>query len=105
MTRTIKKTIHPGDQPTKSQIDEINEAAKYPITSDDESPEYTYEELMEMANIAKKKREETKKEPITLRVSAATLKKAKATGKGYTGFLSRLLDNAINNKDLVSRSL
>ena len=105
MTRTIKKTIHPGDKPTKSQVDEINEAYKHPVVSDDDSPEYTYEELMEMAEMAKQKREETKKEPITLRVSASTLKKAKATGKGYTGFLSRLLDNAINNKDLVSRSL
>lgn len=105
MTRIIKKTIHPGDQPTKPQINEIEEASKYPIVADDESPEYTYEELIEMAELAKKKREETKKEPITLRVSATTLKKAKATGKGYTGFLSRLLDNAINNKDLVSRSL
>ena len=33
------------------------------------------------------------------------VEKAKATGKGYTGFLSRLLDNAINDPQLVSRSL
>ena len=105
MTRTIKKTIHSGDKPTKSQIDEINQASMEPIVYDDDSPEYTYEELVEMIEIAKEKRKENKKEPITLRVSASTLKKAKATGKGYTGFLSRLLDNAINNKDLVSRSL
>jgi len=31
--------------------------------------------------------------------------KAKATGKGYTGFLSRLLDNAINDPQMVSKSL
>ena len=34
-----------------------------------------------------------------------TLEKAKATGKGYTGFLSRLLDNAINDPQMVRKSL
>lgn len=105
MKETIKKTIKPGDKPTTAQIKEIDKAYKQPIVFDEDCPEYTYEELIEMAKAAKEKREEQKKESITLRVSASTIKKAKATGKGYTGFLSRLLDNAINNKDLVSHSL
>jgi len=33
------------------------------------------------------------------------LEKAKATGKGYTGFLSRLLDNAIDDPQMVAKSM
>ena len=48
---------------------------------------------------------ETQKPVIALRISQSTLDKAKATGKGYTGFLSRLLDNAINDPQIVAKSL
>ena len=105
MGKTVRMVVRPGDKPTPAQIKEIEEAYKHPIVYDEDCPQYTYEELLEMAEMAKQKRAEQKKEVVTLRVSAETLKKAKATGKGYTGFLSRLLDNAIDNKDLVSRSL
>ena len=46
-----------------------------------------------------------KKEVVTLRLPVSVIDKAKAVGKGYTGFLSRLVENAINDKDIVSRSL
>ena len=42
---------------------------------------------------------------VTLHVSISTLEKAKATGKGYTGFLSRLLDNAIDDSQMVAKSM
>ena len=58
-----------------------------------------------MAELAKKKRAESRKPVIFLRTDPATLAKAKATGKGYTGFLSRLLDNVINDPELVKKSL
>ena len=105
MGEIIRKVVKPGDKPTQAQINEINEAYRHPIVYDEDCPEYTYEELMEMIKMTEERRKKQKKEPVTLRVSVSTLEKAKATGKGYTGFLSRLLDNAINNKDLVSRSL
>ncbi len=58
-----------------------------------------------MAALAKKRRSKKVKTVVALRISPDTLEKAKATGKGYTGFLSRLLDNAINDPGLVSKSL
>ena len=58
-----------------------------------------------MAEEAKKKREQEKKPVVALRVSPATLELAKATGKGYTGFMSRLLDLAINDADMVRKAL
>ena len=63
------------------------------------------EQYAEMAEIARNRRKNNVKVVVALRVTPATLDKAKATGKGYTGFLSRLLDNAINDPQLVSKSL
>ena len=105
MGRIVKMTIYPGQKPTKAQIRRIRKAATMPITFDEDSPEYTYEELLRMRDAAIKKRAEQKKEVVAIRLSPATLEKAKAVGKGYTGFLSRLIDNAINDKDMVARSL
>lgn len=105
MGRIVRTTIYPDQKLTKAQIRRIKKAATMPITFDEDSPEYTYEELLEMRDAAIKKRAEQKKEVVAIRLSPATIKKAKAVGKGYTGFLSRLIENAINDKDIVSRSL
>lgn len=105
MGRIVRTTIYPGQKLTRAQIKRLDALKDRPIVFDEDSPEYTYEELLEMRDAAIKKRAEQKKEVVAIRISPATLQKAKATGKGYTGFLSRLLDNAINDKDMVSRSL
>lgn len=101
----VKTTIINGQKPAKEQIREIEEASKNPVLFDEDSPELTVEQYAEMAAIARRKREEAKKPVISLRISPSTLEKAQATGKGYTGFLSRLLDNAINDPDIVAKSL
>ena len=103
--KIIRTTIHLGQKPTEAQIKEIEMAATMPIVSDEDAPELTLEQYAEMAEIARKRRAKNVKPVIALRISPDTLDKAKATGKGYTGFLSRLLDNAINDPAMVSRSL
>jgi len=101
----VKKTISAGQQPTRTQIEEIRKAVTKPIIFDEDAPELTPEQYAEMAALARRKRSEQKKPVVALRINPSTLAKAKATGKGYTGFLSRLLDNAINDPDMVKRSL
>ena len=91
----VQTVIHVGQQPTEEQIREIEEDA----------PELTLEQYAEMAAIARKRRSGQVKPVIALRISQSTLDKAKATGKGYTGFLSRLLDNAINDPQIVAKSM
>ncbi len=98
-------TIHAGQQPSETQIQEIEAAAERPIYTDDDSPELTMEQYAEMAEIARAQRASRVKPVVSLRISPDTLEKAKATGKGYTGFLSRLLDNAINDPQMVKKSL
>ncbi|MBQ9412567.1 MAG: BrnA antitoxin family protein [Oscillospiraceae bacterium] len=101
----VRTVIHPGQQPTEAQIREIEMAASRPVTPDEDAPELTLEQYAEMAELAKRRRSQRVKPVVALRVSPETLEKAKATGKGYTGFLSRLLDNAINDPQIVSKSL
>ena len=101
----VRTVIHPGQQPTEAQIREIELAADRPIVPDEDAPELTLEQYAEMAQLAKDRRSQRVKTVLALRISPETLEKAKATGKGYTGFLSRLLDNAINDPQMVSRSL
>ncbi len=105
MGKIVKRTINTGMEPSSKQIKELKDASNREIVFDEDSPEFTYEELLEMVKAAEEKKKEQKKEVVTLRISAAALKKAKATGKGYTGFLGRLIENALNDKDLVMRSL
>jgi len=103
--KIVRKTVHAGQQPTEAMIREIETAAARPIVPDEDAPELTMEQYAEMAEIARKRRSEKVKPVIALRISPDTLEKAKATGKGYTGFLSRLLDNAINDPQLVAKSM
>ena len=101
----VRTVIRTGQQPTEAQIREIEAAASRPVVPDEETPELTLEQYAEMAAIARKRRSQRVKPVVALRISPETLEKAKATGKGYTGFLSRLLDNAINDPRMVSKSL
>lgn len=101
----IRKMMYEGEQLTPEQIKELDALDGRPVIADDDCPELTPEQLKQMAVLAKQQRAERRRPVITLRVSPATLEKAKATGKGYTGFMSRLLDIAINNPDMVKRCL
>ncbi len=103
--KTVRTVIKPGQRPTEAQIKEIEKAASMPIVFDEDAPELTLEQYAEMAAMAKKRRSQNVKPVIALRISPETLDKAKATGKGYTGFLSRLLDNAIDDPVMVAKSL
>lgn len=102
ITKTI---IYEGQQPTAEQLAEIEAASRKAAVPDEDAPVLTLEQYAEMAAIARARRDEAKKPVLSLRISPATLEKAKATGAGYTGFLSRLLDNAIDDPALVRKSL
>ncbi len=103
--RIVRTVIRSGQQPTEAQIREIEAAASRPVVPDEDAPELTLEQYAEMAALARARRTRDVKPVVAIRISPETLEKAKATGKGYTGFLSRLLDNAINDPQMVSRSL
>ncbi|MCC8105653.1 MAG: BrnA antitoxin family protein [Clostridiales bacterium] len=101
----IKKNIDVNQEATSDQIELLKAAAKQPIVYDEDSPELTEEELAEFYRISEKRREERRKEVITLRLSPQAVKTAKSLGKGYTSVLSRILENALMDKELIQRYL
>jgi len=103
--KIVHTFITVGQKPTEEQIREIEAASMKPIIFDEDSPELTKEQYAEIAKIARERRAKNIKPVIAIRINPETLELAKATGKGYTGFLSRLLDNAIKDPKLVAKSL
>ena len=103
----MKKTIKVeklGDI-TEKQLMEIENAKRHDIVFDEDSPEITEEMMEQFRRVAKEKREDRQKQVLTLRVSAETMKKAKSLGKGYTGILSRILEYALNDPEIIRRCL
>ncbi|MBR3015482.1 MAG: BrnA antitoxin family protein [Clostridia bacterium] len=99
----VKMTLNELDRELTAEEKQELEAAeaKAPVF-DEDSPAMTMEQLMQFKRM---NRENRTKQTISLRVSPATLKKAKQYGKGYTSLLSRLLDIAINDEELVRKCI
>ena len=97
----VKMTLNDLMQvPSDEELRELAAAEAMQPVVDEDSPEMTAEQLIQFR---KMHRENRNKQTVSLRLSPDTLKKAKAYGKGYTSFLSRLLDAAIDNEELVRR--
>ncbi|MBQ6975410.1 MAG: hypothetical protein IJQ16_02525 [Selenomonadaceae bacterium] len=65
----------------------------------------TDEQMSELQSMAQQKREDKKNTVISMRINNKTLEKARSLGRGYTGVLSRLLDLAIDNPEMVKKCL
>ena len=89
----------------RRQAPQTDAKAVAPVSVDQTAAKMTAEQYEEFAAIAEQKREERKKQVLTLRVSPHTMNKAKALGKGYTGILSRLLEMALDDPEMVRKCL
>ncbi len=88
---------------TNEELKELNNAEKKEPVFDSDSPKMTAKMLTEFKRINRQNRI---KQTVSLRLSSQTIQQAKSFGnKGYTSFLSRLLDLAIKNKDMVKQCL
>lgn len=96
----VSVKIEKGQKPTPEQIEEIREAAKRDPVPDEDAPELSLEQMERYREAAQKKRE---KHPITLELSKADLKKAKAIGKEYRSVLSDLLSLAMKDPALMRK--
>ena len=84
------------------ELEELETAEHKIPVFDEDSPEMTPEMLLQFKRMGTQNRN---KQTVSLRLSPKTLNLAKAYGKGYTTFLSRLLDEAINDERLVKKCL
>ncbi len=97
----VKMTLNDIREPlTEDELHELDEAAQRKPVFDVDSPEMTTDQLIQFKRMH---RIDRTKQTVSLRLSPSTLKKAKAYGKGYTAFLSRLLDEAIDDEELVRK--
>lgn len=99
----VKMSIKDLDRTLSSEeLQELEAAEQLQPVFDADSPEMTSDMLRQFKRM---NQEERNKQTVSVRLSPKTLRIAKSYGKGYTSFLSRLLDEAIQNEDLVRKCL
>lgn len=98
---TVNVQIYKGQQPTEKQRLEIKEAAKRTPVYDEDAPELSLEQMQSYRRAALRKKA-TKS--ITLELSKENMAKAYTFGEEYRVVLSRLLELAMNDSDLVKKA-
>ena len=85
-----------GTELTAEELREIETASGLQPVFDDDSPEMTLEMLKQFKRINRTK------QTASIRLSP---KAQRSYGKGYTSFLSRLIDAALDDEDLVKKCI
>lgn len=80
---------------TPEELAELEAAEKMPITFDDDCPEMTNEMLKQFHRMDR----------VAVRISPANMKKAKSLGPDCAEILSRLLDLALNDAELIKKCM
>ena len=101
----VRTTLEQRGPITDEERTMLERAKTLPITFDEDSPELTEEELKDFHRVSKENRLERNKQTVTLRLSPQALKKAKSLGKGYTSVLSRILESALSDNDVIRQHL
>ncbi len=76
-----------------------------PVQPDEDCPALCAEKLEQLAKLSQEKREERKKQVVTLRLSPQALKTAQSLGKGYTSVLSRILESVLSDAESIKHYL
>ena len=99
----VKMSIKELDRTLSAEeMQELEAAEQLNPVFDADSPEMTADMLQQFKRM---NQEDRNKQTVSLRLSPKTLKIAKSYGKGYTSFLSRLLDEAIQDESLVRKCI
>lgn len=98
---TVSVQIYKGQKPTEEQCLEIKEATKKTVVCDEDAPELSMEQMRRYRDAAIDKKAKT---AVTLELSRENMDKAHSFGNEYRTVLSRLLELAMNDKDLVRKA-
>lgn len=101
----VRKEIDITKPLTPEELEMLKEAEAAPIVFDEDCPELTEEQLSEFHRVSEIRKEERRKKTVTIRLSSKSLAKAKSLGKGYTSVLSRILEEALDDDDLIRKCL
>ena len=98
---TVNVQIYKGQKPTEEQRMEIRAAAKRVPLYDEDAPELSLEQMRRYRKAAIDKKAKT---AVTLELSKENMEKAHSFGKEYRSVLSRLLELAMDDKDLIRKA-
>lgn len=101
----VKMNIDINAPLTEKEKDMIERSKAMPVVFDENCQELTDDELLEFKRVSDVRKESRRKQTVTLRLSPAALAKAKSLGKGYTSVLSRILENALNDNEIIKKCL
>lgn len=101
----IRKEIDLNEPLTKEQKQMLSNMQTRPVQPDEECPELTDEQIVQMAMAAQERRKMQSKQTIAIRLSPQALTKAKSLGKGYTTILSRILETTLADNELIKHYL
>jgi len=101
----MRKTIDVTKKASQEQIEMLLTAAKLPIHAESEYPEFSETELLQFKRISDARKADRQKQTVTLRLSPQALEKARSLGKGYTSVLSRILERALDDPDIIKHNL
>ena len=94
-----------AEELTEEEKKMLERAEKASIIFDEDCPELTEEQLKQFRRVSERRKSENRKETVTLRLSAKSLRKAKSLGKGYTAVLSRILEDALNDNEVIFKHM
>ena len=95
----IGKDIDVNSHLTAAQMSALQALAELDPAPDEDNPEMTLEQLKEF------RRAERNKQTVTIRLSPGAIRTAKSLGKGYTSVLSRILESALSDPNVVRQFL
>ncbi len=101
----VQKEIDVHEPLSAEQKKMLKKAKDRPIEFDEDARELTDEELSEFRRVSEIRKEERRKQTVTIRLSSKALSKARLLGKGYTSVLSRILEEALDDNELIRRYL
>lgn len=90
---------------TSEEKSELRTLRNRESVPDEDNHIITVEQITEFKRIAAERKAERNKQIVAIRLSPQALAKAKALGKGYTSVLSRILENALNDPDVIKANL
>ena len=101
---TLKEVMsRPLTEEQTAQLKALEDIEPVP---DEDCPAYSYEELKEMKRRTDERRAaENAERSVTISLSPDSMRKARSLGAGYPAILSRLVENALNDPELLRKSM
>ena len=100
ITKTFEEIIN--TPLTEEQKAELKALKDRPVTPDEDCPELTPEQIAEFKKAAEERRARKNIRTVTVSLSPQAFAKAESFGDRYSDILSRILENALNDPNIIN---